>query len=355
MTERELYTVELHTLNRQAMQEAQAHWDHIAKPLDGLGRFENMIVQIAGITGNPEVTLARKAVIPMCSDNGIVAEGVSQSGAEVTAIVANNMANGISSVCRMAQVAGADILPVDIGMLNPEQIPLSAKLRNRRVRAGSRNFRYEPAMTKEETLQAIAVGMDMVRECQEAGYSILATGEMGIGNTTTSSAMASVLMQMPVEQVTGKGAGLTQEGIRHKCHIISEAIARHQVNPENTLEILQTFGGYDIAGLVGLYLGGARYQIPVVIDGIIAAVAALCAGRLRAEAKDFMMPSHLSGEPASGAIMKELGLMPVIDGRLALGEGTGAVMLFPLLDMVLQVYRANTTFADIQLTDYERV
>ena len=354
MTYEELTTMTLHTLNEQAMEEAQQHWDHIAKPLDGLGRFENMIVQIAGMTGNPQVILDKKAVVPMCADNGIIAEGVSQSGAEVTAIVANNMANGISSVCRMSKVAGADVLPVDIGILNPEQIPLSPQLRGKRVRFGSRNFRYEPAMTRGETLQAIQVGIDMVKECKNQGYKILATGEMGIGNTTTSSAMASMLLQIPVEQVTGKGAGLKQEGIRHKCQIIAEAIQKYHLDSQDTFGILQTFGGYDIAGLVGLYIGGALYQIPVVIDGIIASVAALCAVRLRKEVRDFMLPSHLSGEPASVAIMKELGLTPVIDGQLALGEGTGAVMLFPLLDMVLQVYQENTTFADIAIADYER-
>lgn len=355
MTEQELFTIQLHTLDEQAMEEAQSHWDHIAKPIDGLGRFEKMIVQIAGITGNPQVILQKKAVVPMCADNGIIEEGVSQSGAEVTAIVANNMANGISSVCRMAKVARADVLPVDIGILNPEHIAFSEHLRNKRVRSGSRNFYKVPAMTKEETLQAIQVGIDMVRECKENGYQILATGEMGIGNTTTSSAMASVLLQMPAEQVTGKGAGLKQDEIRHKCHIIEDAIAFHKVATEDTLVVLQTFGGYDIAGLVGLYIGGSLYQIPIVIDGIIASVAALCAYRLRKETKGYMIPSHLSGEPASKAIMKELGLTPVIDGKLALGEGTGAVMLFPLLDMVLQVYQENTTFADIQIADYERL
>ena len=338
-------------LDRNAMEQARYHWDHIAKPLDGMGRFEKMIIQIAGIQENYQVDICKKAVIPMCADNGIVAEGVSQSGMEVTAIVAANMAGGIANVCRMAHFAGAQVFPVDIGIASDDIVE---NLTNRKVRKATRDFLIEPAMTKQEVLQAILVGIEEVEHCKEKGYQLIATGEMGIGNTTTSSAMASVLLDMPVCQVTGRGAGLDDKGLLRKQQVIEQAIAKYNIPREDTLTVLQTLGGLDIAGLVGLYIGGAIYRIPVVIDGIIASVAALVAFRLIPQTLDFMMPSHASKEPATKAIMRELSLEPVIEAELALGEGTGAVMLFPLLDMALQIYHANTTFSDISIQDYER-
>lgn len=338
-------------LNRQAMEQAQSHWDHIAKPLDGMGEFEKMIIKIAGIQADSQVRLEKKAVVTMCADNGIVAEGVSQSEMEVTAIVAANMGAGIANVCRMAQFAGADVIPVDIGIATKET---AAGLVNRKIRQGTRNFLKEPAMTEQEVLQAIAVGIEQVRICKEQGYQIIATGEMGIGNTTTSSAMASVLLNMPVSQVTGRGAGLDDKGLQRKREVIELAIAKYRIPKEDTLKVLQTLGGFDIAGMVGIYIGGAMYRVPIVVDGIIASVAALTAYRLLPQTRFFMLPSHISKEPATAKILQELALNPIIDARMALGEGTGAVMLFPLLDMALQIYHANTTFSDIAIADYKR-
>lgn len=338
-------------LDEQAMQQARYHWDHIAKPLDGMGLFEQMTIQIAGIQQTAQMDISKKVVIPMCADNGVVAEGVSQSGMEVTAIVAANMAKGIANVCRMAHFAGAEVIPVDIGIATDEKVD---NLLDKKVRKGTRNFALEPAMTKQEVLQAILTGIELVKQVKEQGYGLIATGEMGIGNTTTSSAIASILLHMPVSQVTGRGAGLDDTGLSRKQQVIQQAIDKHKVSPDDSLTVLQTFGGLDIAGLVGLYIGAAIHRLPIVIDGIIASVAALTAYRLLPQTLDFMLPSHASKEPATQAIMKELSLTPIIDARLALGEGTGAVMLFPLLDMALQIYHANTTFADIEIKDYER-
>lgn len=338
-------------LDKQAMQEAGFLWDHIAKPIDGLGIFEKMIIQIAGIQENSHIDLMKKAVIPMCADNGIVAEGVSQSGMEVTAIVAANMASGVANICKMSQYAGAEVFPVDIGIASDKQVK---NLRNCKIRKGTRNFLKEPAMSREEVLQAILIGIEQVEQCKKEGFHILATGEMGIGNTTTSSAMASILLNMPVAEVTGRGAGLDYAGLLRKQQVIEQAIEKYHIPKDQTLKILQTVGGLDIAGLVGMYIGGAIYRIPIVIDGIIASIAALTAYRLLPATRDFMLPSHMSKEPATKAIMKELALTPVLDAQLALGEGTGAVMLFPLLDMALTVYQGNTTFSDIAIKDYKR-
>lgn len=336
--------------DEQAVLASRRHWDNIAKPIHGLGAMEELIAKIAGIQGAEQVNLEKKAVIVMCADNGVVAEGVTQTDSHVTAVVTENFARGIASVNRMAAVAGADVIPVDIGVAEDLKEP---GIRKRKVAYGTKNLAKEPAMTEEQALRCIFTGIDLVRECKEQGYHLLATGEMGIGNTTTSSALVSVLLDLPVETVTGRGAGLSAEGVAHKAQVIAAAIKRQKPDRADTLSVLAGLGGFDIAGLAGVFLGGALYRIPVVIDGVISSVAALIAARLCPTAVSYMLASHMSGEPAGAMIMKELGLEPVIYGRLALGEGTGAVMLFPLLEMAYQVYLENSTFEQIQIGAYE--
>lgn len=336
--------------DEQAMEASRKHWDRIAKPLKGLGRLEEMITAIAGIQGQEEVVLEKKAVVVLCTDNGVVEEGVTQTDNQVTAIVAENFAKGIASVNRMADLAHADVIPVDIGVARDLTEP---GVLRRKIAYGTRNLAKEPAMSEEEAIRAICIGMDLVRECRSQGYRLLATGEMGIGNTTTSSAIAAVLLGLPAEQMTGKGAGLSREGIRHKAEVIRAAIALHQPDRQDVLSVLAALGGFDIAGMVGLFLGGARFGVPVIIDGMISSVAALIAARLCPAAVSYMLPSHMSKEPSSRMIMDELGLKPVIHGDLALGEGTGAVLLFPMLDMAYAVYRENSTFEKIQVEAYQ--
>ncbi|MEE1248500.1 MAG: nicotinate-nucleotide--dimethylbenzimidazole phosphoribosyltransferase [Lachnospiraceae bacterium] len=327
------------------------NWDAVAKPMDGMGRFETLTAQIGAITGTDKIDLSKKAVIIMCADNGIVDEKVSQSGQEVTLAVAKAMAKKQSSVGRMAAVIGADTIPVDIGINSKEMIQ---GVLNRKIRCGTRNFRKESAMTEEETIHAILVGIDMVGSCKKMDYKILATGEMGIGNTTTSSAIAAAVLQCEVSKVTGKGAGLSDEGLYHKKQIIEEAIKKYDLYHADALKILQTVGGLDIAGLVGVCIGGAVFHVPIVLDGVISMVAALLAERILPGTKSYLLPSHKGKEPAVEVLMKELDMEPVIDGKLALGEGTGAVMLFSLLDMALGIYYDRTTFSDIQIEQYQR-
>lgn len=334
----------------QALQASQRHWDNIAKPIHGLGLFEEMIAKIAAIQGSEQVTLEKKAVIVMCADNGVVREGVTQTDSHVTAVVAENFARGIASVNRMAAAAGADVIPVDIGVAEDLTEP---GILNRKIAYGTKNLAQEPAMSEAEAIQGILTGIRIVEECKENGYHLLATGEMGIGNTTTSSAMASVLLDLPVASVTGKGAGLSAEGICRKVKVIEAAVRRQQPDRDDVLSVLAGLGGFDIAGLTGVFLGGALYRVPVVIDGMISSIAALTAARLCPASVQYMLASHMSNEPSSAMIMKELKLEPVIHGRLALGEGTGAVMLFPLLEMAYEVYLENSTFENIKIDAYE--
>lgn len=327
------------------------NWDRVAKPLDSMGRFEALTAQIGAITGTEHIDIVQKAVVIFCADNGIVEEGVTQSGQEVTYLVAKSMGEKKSSVCKMAQSIGAETIPVDIGIHCDDGI---SGVLQRKIRRGTRNFLKEPAMTEEEAIRAIATGIELVEDCKKKGFTILATGEMGIGNTTTSSAMTAALTGREVSKVTGRGAGLSNQGFLRKQQVIAEAIGKYALYDADALTVLATVGGLDIAGMVGLCIGGALYHIPIVLDGVISMVAALAAERILPGTKAYLLPSHKGKEPAMEILAEILELEPVIDAGLALGEGTGAVMLFTMLDMALSIYTQRTDFMDINVKQYER-
>ena len=220
-TVRELAQIRITPPDEAVRKLVKKHWDTLAKPLDGMGSFETITAQIGAILGTEVIDIRKKGVLLFCADNGIVEEGVTQSGQEVTLAVAKSMARKGSSVCRMAQSIGAETIPVDIGINSEESIP---GVWNCKVCSGTRNFLKEPAMTEEETVRAIATGIGLVRECKEKDYGILATGEMGIGNTTTSSAVTAALLQCGAEEVTGRGAGLTDQGLARKQQVVRTAL-----------------------------------------------------------------------------------------------------------------------------------
>ena len=336
--------------DQAAMDAAWQRWDSIAKPLRSLGLLEEAVVRIAGMTGAPAVKLGRRAVIAMCADNGVVAQGVTQTGQEVTAIVTENMSTGDTSVCRMAAAAGAEVIPVDIGVARPVA---GERIRQCNVRRGTADMTQGPAMTREEAVQAVETGIELVRELKDKGYGLIGTGEMGIGNTTTSSALASVFLNRPPEQVTGRGAGLSSAGLERKIKAIETAIQVNKPNPADPLDVLSKVGGLDLAGLCGVFLGGAACRIPVLVDGFISSAAALTAARLCPAAVDYMLGSHASNEPAGRMVLEELGLKPFLYANMCLGEGTGAAAVMPLLDMALAVYDGMTTFADEQIEAYQ--
>jgi len=264
--------------DKKIRQEIKANWDRVAKPLDGLGEFEGLLARIGAILGSPEIDIAKKAVIVMCADNGVVAEGISQSGQEITAAVTENLGKRNTSVCKMAQTVGAEVFPVDIGVNTDRIFP---GVISRKVKKGTNDFLLKPAMSEREAMQAVRVGMELVKECKEAGYTLLGTGEMGIGNTTTSAAMAAALLSIPPEIVAGRGAGLSDEGLVRKRQVISEALEKYQLRETEPMRILCSVGGLDIAGLCGVFLGGAKYHMPIVADGVISAVAAALSGNKR--------------------------------------------------------------------------
>lgn len=337
-------------LNRKAAETAEKRWNSIAKPLHSLGKMETLVAQIAGITGNADIDIRKKALVAMCADNGVVEEGVTQTGQEVTAIVAENFLTGDTSACVMCRRTGTDVFPVDVGMVTDTKVPADLK-----VMYGTKNMTKGPAMSREEAVRGIEAGIEMVRRLKEKGYGILATGEMGIGNTTTSSAVASVLLERPAEEMTGRGAGLSSEGLERKIRAVKKAVELNCPERKDPVDVLAKVGGLDIAGMAGVFLGGAALRIPVVMDGFISCTAALVAQRICPAAGDYMIASHISREPAAELILKALGKEAVIHGDMCLGEGSGAVALFPFLDMGVAVYEEMSTFEDIKVEQYEEL
>lgn len=336
-------------LNEQAMERARVRWNSVAKPLHSLGKLEDHIIRIAGINGQTGAEIDRKALIVMCADNGVVEEGVTQTGREVTAIVAENFLTGNTSAAIMCQAAGVDLFPIDIGMAVDTKVP------DYKIAYGTKNLAKEPAMTYDQALQAVLTGVEMVRLRKEAGYQILATGEMGIGNTTTSSAVVSVLLACEPREVTGRGAGLTRAGLERKTEVIQQAIALHRPDSKDAVDVLAKVGGFDLAGLVGIFLGAAYYRLPVVIDGFISGAAALTAYRICPAAREFMLASHVSREPGMRRVLNALGLEASLTCDMCLGEGTGAVAFLPVLEMAAEVYRKMSTFEEIQVEEYEEL
>lgn len=337
-------------LDHAAMEQAKKRWMSVAKPLFSLGKLEEAVILIAGIKGTPSYDLDKRALVIMCADNGVVEEGVTQTSQDVTAIVAENFTKQAASVCMMAEVADTDIFPVDIGI----KVDVAAVTKKQdKVSYGTRNLAKEPAMTRQQAMQGIETGIRIAGELKEKGYSILAAGEMGIGNTTTSSAIAAVLLDEPPEVVTGRGAGLCSQGLEKKIAVIKKALAVHKPDREDPLDVLAKVGGLDIAGMAGLFLGGAIHRIPVVADGFISGVAALLAVRMAPGARDYILASHVSREPGGKMVLKALQMSPFLTCEMHLGEGSGAVAVFPLLEMGLLVYQKMSTFEEITVEQYE--
>lgn len=350
MTETELKTLlsGITPPDEAARAAAHAHWAGLAKPLGGLGALETLLEDAAALTGSAALDVSRRAVLVLCSDNGVVAQGVSQTDQSVTRAVAENLAARRTSVCQMARTAHCDVVPVDMGMAG-DPVPGVADCR---IAAGTADFTQGPAMTRAQAVEAVGWGIRLVQEQKAAGVQLLATGEMGIGNTTTSSAVAAVLLGQPVERMTGRGAGLSDEGLARKVDAICRGILRNEPDPTDPLDVLAKLGGFDLAGLCGVFLGGALEGVPVVMDGFISGVAALCAVRLCPAAAKAVFASHCSSEPAARLVLDALGKAPLLTAGLHLGEGTGAVASLPLWDMALAVYGHCYSFAEGGITPY---
>ncbi len=324
-------------------------WDGIAKPLGSLGKLEDIVCQLAGIQRTLDVSIDRRVCLVMCADNGVVAEGVTQTDASITAMQSARIAQGQGSVNTMARLARCDVVAVDVGINTDLNIP---DILTRKAGHGTDNIAKGPAMTEEQLQQTLRTGINLVGEMKAKGYQIICTGEMGIGNTTTTSAVASVLLGVEPQRITGRGAGLSDAGLARKLDAIQRAIAVNQPDANNAHDVLRKLGGFDIAALTGTFLGGHYHQMPIVMDGVISCLAALLAVRMEPRCHDYLFASHQSREPAAQLVLAELNLAPLLHADMALGEGTGAVAVLPLLDMALAVYNHESTFEQINMKPY---
>lgn len=336
---------------KAAAAQARARWDSLAKPLGSLGLLEDAIVHLAAFTGSAEVSLKPRTLLVFCADNGVVAQGVSQCGSEVTAAVAAALSQGRSTVCPMAELAECRVQAVDIGMREPTP----PGVMDCHILRGTSDITQGPAMTRAQCLSAIRTGAEIAKEQARTGVKLLAVGEMGIGNTTTASAVTAALLDLPAEAVTGRGAGLSDEGLLRKRRAIETALQVNAPDRSDPVDVLTKVGGLDLAAMCGAYLGAVEARLPVLIDGFVSAAAALCAVRLSPEASAAMLASHVSAEPAGRIVLEALGTRPLIDAGLRLGEGSGAVAAMPLLDMAIAVYSGGDTFSERGIEPYTRL
>jgi nicotinate-nucleotide--dimethylbenzimidazole phosphoribosyltransferase len=347
MTNLDVYKSRIKPLNTAAMRDAALHLDQLTKPPGSLGKLEAIAKQVAGITGEVMPDLSRKAVIVMAGDHGVCAEGISAFPAEVTSQMVMNFLHGGAAVNVLARQAGADVICVDIGVNADLQHP---QLVSRKVRKGTGNIAQGPAMSPEEALQAIAVGWETVEGLVAQGYRLFATGEMGIGNTTPSAALLVVLAGVDIQHAAGRGTGIDDARLQHKQQVITRAIEVNQPDAEDPIDVLAKLGGLEIAGLVGVILGAAAHGCPVVIDGFISSAAALIASRIAPIAVDYMLGSHQSLEQGHAAMLQSVGLSPMLQLDMRLGEGTGAVLAFHFIAAALQIMREMATFASAGIT-----
>ena len=332
------------------MKAAKARWDAVAKPLDSLGLMEDAITRIAGIQGTPDVLLTPRCGLIFCGDHGIVKQGVSQTDQSVTALVARAIARGTSNVNIMAAVSDTPVYAVDVGMVTDVDEP---GIIRKKTLYGTNDMSLGPAMTRANTELAIQAGMDTVREMVGNGIKLIAVGEMGIGNTSATAAVSCALMGMTVDEAVDRGAGLSDEGLIRKRRAVSAALSVNRPDANDPIDVLGKVGGLELCAMTGAYLGGMSCSIPVIIDGVIAEVAALAAYRLCPACREYMFASHIGKELPAARMLEELELKPIICAELALGEGTGAVAVLPLLDMAQKVYAGVHTFDGLGMAAYK--
>ncbi len=338
-------------LDEGAMAKAQARQDMLTKPQGSLGRLEELSIQLAGIQGKSIPRVRDKAIVTMAGDHGVVAEGVTAYPSEVTAQMVANFLSGGAGINVISRLVGARILVVDMGVA--ADLEPNPQLLSRKIAFGTQNISHGPAMSREEAIKAIEVGIEIVTAELAQGLDIVGTGDMGIGNTTPSSAICAVMTGKPVAEVTGRGTGIGDKQLEHKIEVINGALAINQPDPKQPLEVLAKVGGFEIGGLVGVMLGAAAHRIPVVIDGFISGAAAAIATALSPALKDYLVAAHVSVEPGHQLLLRHLGLKPLLDLGMRLGEGTGAALGMFMAEVAARVLSDMSTFAEAGVSEKE--
>lgn len=328
-------------IDQEAVDKAQQRLDSLTKPPGSLGVLEEIVKQLAGITGNPIPRLGKKVVIVMAADHGVVEEGVSAFPQEVTPQMVLNFLAGGAAINVLSRHAGADIACCDIGVAVDIDHP---DLIVKKIKYGTNNMAKGPAMSRQEAIAAIEAGIEVAEDQIAKGATILATGEMGIGNTTASSAILAVLSGRLLQQLIGRGTGLNDDGLSIKARVIQKAIEFNRPDPKDPIDVLSKVGGLEIAGLAGVILAAAAHKVPVVIDGFISTAAALIAGKLEPKAVQYMIASHVSEEPGHRIMLDMLELHPMLHMKMRLGEGTGAALAFHIIDAATHIQAEMATF-----------
>lgn len=338
-------------LDKTAMTGAKARQDTLTKPAGSLGRLEEVSVRIAGIQGKARPVIEKKAMITMAADHGVVDEKIGNWPREVTAQMVENFLRGGAGINVLARQAGARIVFVDMGIAS--DLKPDAQLIVKKVDYGTKNMCRGPAMMPDQAAQAVEAGIEIVNGEAEKGLDIIGTGDMGIGNTTASSAIFAAVSGKTVEEVTGRGTGLSDEQLAHKVDVIKRALKLNQPDPSKPLDILAKVGGFEIGGLAGVILGAAARRIPVVIDGFISGAAALIATGLAPQMKDYIIAAHVSAEAGHAAMLKYMGLNPLLNLEMRLGEGTGAALGIIISEAAVRTLNEMATFAEAGVSEGE--
>jgi len=341
--------------NSKFAEQAQDRLNNLTKPQGSLGRLEEFAKQLVAITENSMPTLDKKVVFTFAGDHGVAEEGVSAFPKEVTSQMVLNFINGGAGINVLARHAGAEVVVVDIGVDYDFKPPVSPSIRegikggsfiSKKIIRGTKNIRKGPAMSRQEAERCIQVGIDLVDEYAKKGYHIFGTGEMGIANTTPSSAITAVLTGKPVEEITGRGTGINEEAWKNKVRVIKDSITLNKPDPSDPIDVLSRVGGAEIGGITGLILGAAANRVPVVVDGFISTAGALIAYLIEPKTKDYMFAAHRSQEIGHQTLLEKIGLKPILDLDMRLGEGTGAALAMLVIEAGLKIYKEMATFAE---------
>lgn len=338
-------------LDVAAMEAAQERQDQLTKPAGSLGVLEQISIRLAGIGGEICPSIEKKAVVVMAGDHGVTEEGVSAFPSEVTEQMVHNFTNGGAAINVLARHAGAEVIVVDMGVKADIDHPLVV---GKKVKPGTDNIAKGPAMTRAEAEAAVMAGAEVATGLIENGVDLLATGEMGIGNTTASSAIVSVLGDLPVSDVVGAGTGIDSEAVIAKVRVIEKAIKRNDPQSDDPLDVLAKVGGLEIAGLTGVILAAAANRVPIIVDGFISGAAALIAAKLAPPAVNYMFASHQSVEPGHRRTLSEIGLAPVLHMDMRLGEGTGAVLAMNIIEAASRIIKEMATFAEASVSEAQQ-
>ncbi len=336
----------IYPLEKKYMQQAQARLDRLIKPTGSLGKMESICAQLAGIYGKKYFDTSKKIIISFAGDHGVYEEGVAPDPQNITILQFQNFPKRINGVGTISKFVGADVLAVDVGINCDEKIE---GVLDYKIRKGTSNMAKGPAMTRKEAEKCISIGIEMAEKCIQEDYTVIGIGEMGIANTTPSTAIISVFADCDPKEITGMGAGLKKELIMHKADVIRKSIDLNKPNPKDAIDVLSKVGGFEIGAMAGVIIGCAANRIPVVLDGFISYAAALLAYHINPKTKEYMIASHLSAEPGAKKALDMMGLEAFLDMDMRLGEGSGAALAFNIIEASNYVYKNMATFDEIDM------